>query len=136
MYKTDDLMARTIVETLSMGIHPLTGERLSPPDCCADEVVQEALKTVLKNCSLDSCRTVLQRQRQEREFRERERPTPKRKKGRYPNRGKVWTKAEEQQLNTLYTEYEYDIETIARMMKRSPQGISARLKKMKIVDAD
>ena len=43
----DDLMARTKVENLSIGINPLTGRVLPPSDCCANEVVQEALKAVL-----------------------------------------------------------------------------------------
>ena len=43
----NDLMARTMVENLSIGINPLTGRALSPSDCCANEVVQEALKAVL-----------------------------------------------------------------------------------------
>lgn len=53
MDKMDDLMARTMVENLSIGINPLTGRILSPSDCCANEVVQEALKTVLEHCSLE-----------------------------------------------------------------------------------
>lgn len=35
----DDLMARTMVENLSIGIDPLTGRALSPRDCCANELV-------------------------------------------------------------------------------------------------
>ena len=50
----DDLMARTMVENLSIGINPLTGRALPPSDCCANEVVQEALKAVLEHCSLES----------------------------------------------------------------------------------
>lgn len=42
----DDLMARTMVENLSIGINPITGEALSHWDCCSDELVQEALRTV------------------------------------------------------------------------------------------
>ena len=49
MDEKDDLMARTMVENLSIGINPLTGRALPPSDCCANEVVQEALKTVLEH---------------------------------------------------------------------------------------
>ena len=52
MDEKDDLMARTMVENLSIGINPLTGRALPPSDCCANEVVQEALKAVLEHCSL------------------------------------------------------------------------------------
>lgn len=48
----DDLMARTMVENLSIGINPITGEALSHWDCCSDELVQEALRTVLEHCTL------------------------------------------------------------------------------------
>ena len=61
----DDLMARTMVENLSIGINPLTGRALSPSDCCANEVVQEALKAVLEHCSLESYASILERQRKE-----------------------------------------------------------------------
>ena len=54
MDEKDDLMARTMVENLSIGINPLTGRALPPSDCCANEVVQEALKAVLEHCSLES----------------------------------------------------------------------------------
>ena len=62
----DDLMARTMVENLSIGIDPLTGRALSPRDCCANGLVQEALKMVLDNCSLESYGTILERRREER----------------------------------------------------------------------
>ena len=62
MDEKDDLMARTVVENLSIGINPLTGRALPPSDCCANEVVQEALKTVLEHCSLESYASILERQ--------------------------------------------------------------------------
>ena len=60
----DDLMARTMVENLSLGIHPITGKRLSYSDSCSNEVVQEAIKTVLENCTIDSYATILKRERE------------------------------------------------------------------------
>ena len=63
----DDLMARTMVENLSIGIDPLTVRALSPRDCCSNEFVQEALRIVLDNCSLESYGTILERRREERE---------------------------------------------------------------------
>lgn len=65
MDEKDDLMARTMVENLSIGINPLTGRALPPSDCCANEVVQEALKAVLDHCSLESYASILEQQRKE-----------------------------------------------------------------------
>lgn len=58
----DDLMARTMVENLSIGIDPITGKVLPEADACSNEIVQEAIKTVLEFCSIDSYATTLERQ--------------------------------------------------------------------------
>ncbi len=50
----DDMLARTIIETLAKGINPLTGWILSENDSCAQEEIQEALKIVLEHCSIES----------------------------------------------------------------------------------
>lgn len=68
----DDLMARTMVENLSIGINPITGEALSHWDCCSDELVQEALRTVLEHCTLESYASMLKKQREEREAEKRQ----------------------------------------------------------------
>lgn len=80
----DDLMARTMVENLSIGIDPLTVRALSPRDCCSNEFVQEALRIVLDNCSLESYGTILERRREEREKEKQERK--ERRAERYPKR--------------------------------------------------
>lgn len=54
----DDLMARTMVENLTLGINPITGQALSESDSCSSTTVQEALRIVLANCSLKSYGTV------------------------------------------------------------------------------
>ena len=53
----DDLLARTIVENLSLGINPMSGQALDDNDVCANETVQEALRVVLEHCSLESYKT-------------------------------------------------------------------------------
>lgn len=53
----DDLMARTIVENLSLGVNPISGQALDDNDVCANETVQEALRVVLEHCSLESYNT-------------------------------------------------------------------------------
>ena len=73
MDEKDDLMARTMVENLSIGINPLTGRALPPSDCCSNEFVQEALKAVLAHCSLESYASHLDRLRKEKEEAKKER---------------------------------------------------------------
>lgn len=82
----DDLMARTMVENLSVGIDPITGKLLSQDDSCANELVQEAIRTVLDHCSIDSHAIHLERQRKEKK--EEADKRKKTRKIRYPNQGK------------------------------------------------
>ena len=127
MNEKDDLMARTMAENLSMGIDPLTGRALAPSDCCANEVVQEALKTVLEHCSLESYASVLERQKKEKDAARKERRA--RRISQYPNNGKAWTKEEEELLYTLYFRRRNSIWQISDILKRTPGSISAHLKK-------
>ena len=127
MDKMDDLMARTMVENLSIGINPLTGRILSPSDCCANEVVQEALKAVLEHCSLESYTSMLARQREEKEAAKLERK--ERREALYPNSGKAWTREENNILLDLYLHRRQKIWQIAKALKRSPRAVSSHLKK-------
>lgn len=131
MDKMDDLMARTIVENLSIGINPLTGRLLSPSDCCTNEVVQEALKTVLEHCSLESYSSMLARQREEKEAAKLERKEYR--ESMYPNAGKAWTREENDILCDLYFRRKKSIRQIAKILKRSPGAISSRLKKIRFL---
>lgn len=127
MDKMDDLMARTMVENLSIGINPLTGRILSPSDCCANEVVQEALKTVLEHCSLESYASMLARQREEKEAAKLERKEYR--ESMYPNAGKAWAREENDILCDLYFRRKKSIRQVAKILKRSSGAISSRLKK-------
>ena len=127
MDKMDDLMARTMVENLSIGINPLTGRILSPSDCCANEVVQEALKNVLEHCSLESYSSMLARQREEKEAAKLERKEYR--ESMYPNAGKAWTREENAILLDLYLHRRQKIWQIAKILKRSPRAVSSHLKK-------
>ena len=71
----DDLMARTIVENLSVGIDPLSGKTLGADDCCSNQLIQEALCVVLEHCSLESYGAQMARRFQK----NRRQKTPKRK---------------------------------------------------------
>lgn len=122
----DDLMARTMVENLSIGIDPITGRVLPKYDSCANEVVQEALRTVLDNCSLESYGTILEKQRAEREEKKKERKAQRAE--RYPNGGKPWTKAEDKLLREMYVDARKNIYQIANLLERTPSAVSTRLK--------
>ena len=124
----DDLMARTMVENLSIGIDPITGRVLPKYDSCANEVVQEALRTVLDNCSLESYGTILEQQRAEREETKKERKAQRAE--RYPNGGKPWTKAEDKLLREMYVDARKNIYQIANLLERTPSAVSTRLKKL------
>lgn len=125
----DDLISRTMVENLSVGINPLTGERVSPGDSCYSEEVQEALRIVLEHCSLESFGT-----QREREFREKKEQKEERAQFRaehYPNQGKPWTHDEEERMIQLYREG-YSTYQIADILKRSPGAIASHIKKNNI----
>ena len=128
MKEIDDLMARTMVENLSMGINPLTGRALHDSDCCANEIVQEAIKIVLENCTLESYASLLDRKKKEKEKAARDRH--ERRIAQYPNIGKLWTPEEEQSLYDPYFRRGKNIYQIAHILKRSPGSISSHLKKL------
>lgn len=124
MDEKDDLMARTMVENLSVGINPLTGRALPPSDCCANEVVQEALKAVLDHCSLESYASILEQQRREKKEKK------ERRKAQYPNAGKAWSREEDQRLYDLYFHRKHSIWQIANILKKTPGSITSHLKKI------
>ena len=117
----DDLMARTMVENLSLGIHPITGKRLSYSDSCSNEVVQEAIKTVLENCTIDSYATILKREREKKK-----KHYIIKQKDPYPRSQIPWTKAEDEKVRVLFKKG-YPVSQIAAIMKRDPARIVGRL---------
>ena len=127
----DDLMARTMVENLSIGIDPITGKVLPETDACSNEIVQEAIKTVLEFCSIDSYATILERQRKEKRDAAEKRKEERKKlrEERYSNQGKAWTEREDGILVQLYR-IGYSIPHIANVLKRSPSAIKSRLRKL------
>ena len=128
----DDLMARTMVENLALGINPLTGKVLSKRDICSNEMVQDALQTVLKNCTLESYATKLHRERMEKKEKERLSKTQRASKSvSYAKEGLPWTYMDERQLDALVAK-RYTIEEIAKTMHRSPGAIKSRMKKLNL----
>ena len=132
----DDLMARTMVENLSIGINPITGEALSHWDCCSDELVQEALRTVLEHCTLESYASMLKKQREEREAEKKAagEVSAAKRKSMYQNAGKPWTKADDARLKRLYFGTSRSTRYLSREMQRSPDSITSRLRKLGLIE--
>lgn len=122
----DPFLARTMVESLSKGINPLTGQLLPQCDSCSNEKIQDALLEVLTRCSIESTEQYLLRLKEER--RAQAKVKRAQTKQCYPQAGKPWTKGEESQMISFY-KAGYNIYQIAHMLHRSPGAISDRLKK-------
>lgn len=123
----DPFMARTMVETLSKGINPITGRALPLTDSCSIEEIQDALIEVLAHCSIESNEQYLLRLKEEKEALRKQKREETTK--RYPRSREAWTKEEEMQLLSLYKK-QYNIFRIANILKRTPGSISSRLKKI------
>ena len=123
----DPFLARTMVESLSKGINPVTGRALSRNDACVNEDVQDALLEVLAHCSIESTEQYLIRIKEERQ----EKAVAKRERNmrQYPRGGEPWTKEEETRLLSLHRSG-YNIYQIANILKRTPGAISDRMKKL------
>lgn len=124
----DELLARTMVETLSKGIDPLSGRALPESHLCSNEEIQEALETVLAKCTIESNEQLLKRLRDEKKAQKRERAAYY--KERFENQGKEWTREEEETLISLNRQY--NIWRISSIMGRSPGAVSRHLKHLDI----
>ena len=129
MRAMDDLMARTMVENLSKGINPFTGEDVPDTDLCANEEVQNALKFVLAYCSLESYEQILKRQYNgEKPLKEKIAPWEKNTKRTTVARKKrrEWTKEEDEGLYRLYLKNCSDV-LIAKVLDRTPDEVRKRI---------
>ena len=113
----DELMARTIVETLSQGVDPLTGYPLPKSDLCSNKEIQDALNTVLANCTIESTEQMVKRLRKEKR--------EKASKPRFENQGAPWMKEDEETLIALNSCR--NVWQIANIMQRSPGAIISKL---------
>lgn len=123
----DPFIARTMVESLSKGIDPLTGRVLLQNDSCSNEEIQDALFEVLEHCSIESNEQYLIRIKEGKEAAREEKREYNFK--RYPRSGEAWTLDEERKLLYLHRKG-CNIYQIANTLKRTPQAISDRLKKL------
>ena len=125
----DPFLARTMIESLSQGINPLTGRALSTSDICTNVDVQDALLEVLEHCSIESTEQYLVRIKEEKkEKREAKRADNTR---RYPRGGEAWSKEEEFQMISMHRSG-CNIYQIANILKRTPGAISDRMKKLQM----
>lgn len=123
----DPFLARTMVESLSKGINPVTGSALPQNDACANEDVQDALLEVLEHCSIESTEQYLVRIKEEKQ----EKAEAKRERNirQYPRGGEPWSKDEETRMLSLHRSG-CNIYQIANILKRTPGAISDRMKKL------
>lgn len=123
----DPFLARTMVESLSKGINPVTGRALPQNDACANEDVQDALLEVLEHCSIESTEQYLVRIKEEKQ----EKAEAKRERNirQYPRGGEPWSKDEETRMLSLHRSG-CNIYQIANILKRTPGAISDRMKKL------
>lgn len=125
----DPFLARTMIESLSKGISPLTGRVLPGKDTCANEAVQAALLEVLNHCSIESTEQYLARIKGKRNEKTEERRN--RNMRQYPRGGDPWTKEEESRMLMLHRSG-CSIYQIANTLKRTPGAISSRMRKLLI----
>lgn len=123
----DPFLARTMVESLSKGLDPLTGKALPWSDSCSKEEIQDALLEVLDHCMIESNEQYLFRLKEEKAAASRERRERNAKK--YPRGGEPWLSDEEKQLLQMHHSG-FNIYQIASILKRTPSSIEGRLKKM------
>ena len=123
----DPFQARTMVETLSKGINPLTGRALPVYDSCANEEIQDALLEVLEHCSIESNEQYLIRLKNEADEKRALRKEEALK--RYPRTGEKWANSEIEKLRSMHRNG-YNIYKIANILKRTPNAISNRLKEL------
>ena len=120
----DELLARTMVETLSKGIDPLSGRALPESHLCCNEEVQKALETVLAKCTIESNEQLLKRLRDEKRAKREEYAAYN--AARFENQGAPWTREEEETLLSLNRRC--NVWKIANIMGRSPKAIVNHLR--------
>lgn len=123
----DPFLARTMVESLSKGINPLSGRVLPLNDSCSNEKIQDALIEILDHCTIESNEQYLFRIKQEKVQERKQRREGNRKK--YPRCMEFWSKEEERQLIQMHHRGA-NIYMIANVLKRTPTAIENRLKKI------
>ena len=117
----DPFYARTLVETLSKGIDPISGRALPDNHCCVNEELQEALTIVLENCSIESNEQYLARMKEEKKAKRKENGN------RYPRAGEQWTREEESRLVCLHNNGKSQYQ-IVNILHRSPGAVYGKLK--------
>ena len=123
----DPFLARSMVETLSKGINPVTGLALGCRDSCFNEDIQEALAEVLEHCTIESTEQYACRIREEKKNLHTARQ--ERNARCYPRGGEPWTEEEERELLQMHRRGS-NIYMIANVLKRTPGAICSKLKSL------
>ena len=123
----DPFLARTMIESLSKGINPITGRALPQSDICSNEEVQDALQEVLEHCVIESTEQYLVRIKQEKKEKAEARRAHNLRQ--YPRGGEPWSKNEETHMLSLHRSG-CNIYQIANILKRTPGAVSDRMKKL------
>ncbi len=123
----DPFLARTMVETLSKGINPVTGLALPNSDSCANEYIQDALIEVLEHCTIESAEQYTYRLKEEKREKHEERMA--RIAERHPRAGAPWNKIEEERMLAMHRSGK-NIYQISDCLQRTPGAISDRLKRL------
>lgn len=126
----DPFLARTMVETLSKGIDPLTGRVLGQRDSCAKEEIQEALQEVLMHCTIESVEQYILRVQDDKASARKARAAKNAQ--RYPRGGEPWSHKEEQELLSMLRRGK-NLYQIASVLKRTPRAIAERMKNLQCV---
>lgn len=124
----DPFLARTMMESLSKGIDPLTGRVLPDDDICAKEEVQEALLEVLEHCSIESTEQYLLRLKEEKKAQRKERRA--RNAQRFFRGSEAWSEEEEAALLQMHRNG-CKMDQIANYLKRPPNVVGSRLQQLK-----
>lgn len=126
----DPFLARSMVETLSRGINPVTGQVLSYHDSCSNEEIQEALLEVLDHCTIESVEQYILRGKGDEQAARDERAAANAQ--RYPRGGQPWSSQEEQKLLSMLRRGK-NIYQIANVLKRTPRAVSERMRNLECV---
>lgn len=124
----DPFLARTMMESLSKGIDPLTGRVLPDDDICAKEEIQEALLEVLEHCSIESTEQYLLRLKEEKKAQQKERRA--RNAQRFFRESEAWNEEEEAALLQMHRNG-CKMDQIANYLKRPPNVVGSRLQQLK-----
>lgn len=128
----DPFVARSMVEMLSKGVHPVTGQALSHSDSCSVEEVRAALAEVLEHCTIDAAQQYALETGQDKQHARKARAAQNAQ--RYPRGGEHWSAEEERQMLAMLRRGK-NVYQIAGALKRTPRAVSERMRNLQWISA-